>query len=117
MDAAQYAAIKTARAAWCTNMEAELQRFDALLCPTVAVVAPPLQPLLTDDVQFFKTNALMLRNTSVFNALDGCAISLPAQRSGLPVGLMLGHGNMKDGRVLSAARAVEKVLKKARARV
>ncbi len=114
MTSAQHADILQARAAWALRFAAQLAPYDALLCPTVAVVAPPLQPLLDSDELFFKTNALLLRNTSVFNAADGCAISLPCHTDGLPVGLMLGHGNMKDGRVLTAARAVEKVLNKLR---
>jgi Asp-tRNA(Asn)/Glu-tRNA(Gln) amidotransferase A subunit family amidase len=114
MDAAQHAAILTARAAWAAQFAAELAPYDALICPTVPLVAPPMQPLIDSDELFFKTNALLLRNTSVFNAADGCAISLPCHTEGLPVGLMLGHGNMKDGRVLTAARAVEKVLDKLR---
>jgi aspartyl-tRNA(Asn)/glutamyl-tRNA(Gln) amidotransferase subunit A len=114
MTAEQHRAILQARSAWAAQFAAELAPYDALLCPTVAVVAPPLQPLLDSDDLFFKTNALLLRNTSVFNAADGCAISLPCHTDGLPVGLMLGHGHMKDGRILTAARAVEKVLNKLR---
>ena len=54
------------------------------------MVAPPLQPLLDDDEAFFATNALLLRNPSVVNYLDGCALSLPCQAPDeLPVGLMV----------------------------
>ena len=112
MTAAQYAAILAARSAWAAALARELAPYDALLCPTVATVAAPMQALLDSDELFFKTNTLMLRNTSVFNAADGCAITLPCQQEGLPVGLMLAHSHMKDGRVLSAARAVERVLGK-----
>jgi aspartyl-tRNA(Asn)/glutamyl-tRNA(Gln) amidotransferase subunit A len=114
MTAEQYAQIAQARVAWALRFAAELAPYDALLCPTVPIVAPPLQPLLDSDDLFFKTNAVLLRNTAVFNAADGCAISLPCHTDGLPVGLMLGHAAMKDGRVLTAARAVEKVLNKLR---
>lgn len=112
VSAAQYDEILTARSAWALSFARELAPYDAMLCPTVAIVAPPLQPLLDNDELFFKTNALMLRNTSVFNAADGCAMTLPCQQDGLPVGLMLAHTHLKDGRVLSAARAVERVLAK-----
>jgi aspartyl-tRNA(Asn)/glutamyl-tRNA(Gln) amidotransferase subunit A len=118
MSAAQYteqhAAVMQARSAWAASFAAELAPYDALLCPTVPIVAPPLEPLIDSDALFFSTNALLLRNTAVFNSADGCAISLPCHTEGLPVGLMLGHAAMKDGRVLTAARAVEKVLARLR---
>jgi aspartyl-tRNA(Asn)/glutamyl-tRNA(Gln) amidotransferase subunit A len=114
IDSTQYEKILQARALWAAQFAAELAPYDALICPTVPMVAPPMQALIASDELFFKTNGLLLRNTAVFNAADGCAISLPCHTDGLPVGLMLGHGNMKDGRVLTAARAVEKVLDKLR---
>ncbi len=114
MSGEQHAEILAARAVWAGQFAAELAPYDALLCPTVPMTAPPLQPLIDSDELFFKTNGLLLRNTAVFNAADGCAMSLPCHTDGLPVGLMLGHAAMKDGRVLTAARAVEKVLDKLR---
>ena len=48
---------------------------------------------LADDEAFFATNALLLRNPSVVNFLDGCALSLPCHRPGeMPVGLMVWGG-------------------------
>ena len=44
--------------------------------PPIAEVAPGAER----DEAFFRINALLLRNTSVVNMLDGCAISLPCQR-------------------------------------
>ena len=42
------------------------------------------------DEEFFRVNALLLRNPSVVNMLDGCAISIPCHAPGeLPVGLMI----------------------------
>jgi hypothetical protein len=32
-------------------------------------------------MEFFRVNALLLRNTSVVNMLDGCAISIPCQHA------------------------------------
>jgi aspartyl-tRNA(Asn)/glutamyl-tRNA(Gln) amidotransferase subunit A len=54
--------------------------YDAVLSPTVPMVAPPIAqvaPGAERDEAFFRVNALLLRNTSVVNMLDGCAISLP----------------------------------------
>ena len=74
-------------------------------------MAPPLAPLLADDEAFFATNALLLRNPSVVNHLDGCAISLPCQAPDeLPVGLMLWGPAFSDDRVLDTALAVEQAL-------
>ena len=51
---------------------------------------------------------LVLRNTSIANFLDGCAISLPCHRAGeAPVGLMLIGENGADRRLLAIAAAVE----------
>jgi aspartyl-tRNA(Asn)/glutamyl-tRNA(Gln) amidotransferase subunit A len=57
--------------------------YDAVLSPTVPMVAPPIAqvaPGAERDEAFFRVNALLLRNTSVVNMLDGCAISCPARR-------------------------------------
>ncbi|MCK7498662.1 MAG: hypothetical protein MZW92_54595 [Comamonadaceae bacterium] len=43
-------------------------------------------PLIASDEAFFAANALLLRNPSLVNFLDGCALSLPCQQRGeLPV--------------------------------
>ncbi len=100
-------------------MTAAMAGFDALLSPTVPLLAPPMAPLLPGsaeaDERFFAVNALLLRNPSVVNQLDGCAISLPCQAEGdLPVGLMLWAGALADDTVLDAALAVEAALDSAR---
>lgn len=94
------------------SLEASLQEVDAVLSPTVPVVAPLLQPLLDSDDVFYATNALLLRNTALVNALDGCAISLPCQAPGeLPVGLMLWAPAMRDEALLNLALALEPLLR------
>jgi Asp-tRNA(Asn)/Glu-tRNA(Gln) amidotransferase A subunit family amidase len=71
----------------------------------------PLQALEDDDDAFFAVNALLLRNPSVVNLLDGCAISLPCHDEGeWPVGLMLWAPALADERLLGVARAVEAAL-------
>lgn len=85
---------------------------DAWLLPTVAVVPPALKPLEQDDGHFFATNGLVLRNTSVTNFLDGCALSLPCQRPDeLPVGLSIAGQAGHDARVLQIARSIEALLR------
>jgi Asp-tRNA(Asn)/Glu-tRNA(Gln) amidotransferase A subunit family amidase len=86
--------------------------FDAMLSPTVPIVAPPIAPLLTDDAAFFAVNALLLRNPSVVNLLDGCALSLPCHAAGeMPVGLMVWSGALQDDTVLDVSLAIEAVLR------
>jgi len=111
MSAAEYIDLLQARKDWIARMEAALVGIDALLSPTVPCVAPPLAPLIADDKAFFATNARLLRNPSLVNLLDGCALSMPCQPPGsLPVGLMLWSTAMRDEGLLDAALAVEAAL-------
>ena len=111
MSAADYIDLRMARQAWIVRMEASLSRFDAVLSPTVPIVAPSIASVLTDDDEFFRINSLLLRNTSVVNMLDGCAISLPCQSPDqLPVGLMLWHAALHDDALLDLALQVEAAL-------
>lgn len=111
ISAADYIDLHAARQAWIARMAQAMQGFDALVCPTVPMVAPEIEPLLASDEAFFATNALMLRNTSVINMLDGCSISLPCQAPGeMPVGLMLSSSAMQDEALLALAMQVEQAL-------
>lgn len=112
ISAADYIDLHAARARWIERMAALLHGWDALLSPTVPIVAPELEPLIASDERFFATNALLLRNPSVVNMLDGCAISLPCHADGeLPVGLMVWSDAMADDRVLDIAQAIESALR------
>jgi aspartyl-tRNA(Asn)/glutamyl-tRNA(Gln) amidotransferase subunit A len=114
MSAADYVRLQLARQQWIALMRDSLQGFDAVLSPTVPLVAAPIAdvaPGSERDAEFFRVNALMLRNTSVVNLLDGCAISLPNQSEGqLPTGLMLWHSGGHDDAILSLAKQLEQVL-------
>ena len=111
MSAADYIDLLAARRDWIARMETRLHGFDAVLSPTVPLVAPAIARVLTDDIEFFRINGLLLRNTSVVNMLDGCAISLPCHTPGqLPVGLMLWHSALQDDAVLDLALQVETAL-------
>lgn len=101
----------SARQRYIASMEASLRDVDAVLSPTVPIVAPLMQPLVDSDEAFFAANALLLRNTALVNALDGCAISLPCQAPGeLPVGLMLWAPALRDDALLSLALLLEPLL-------
>jgi len=102
------------RADWIRRMDLALAGLDAMLSPTVPITAPlraSVAPGAERDEEFFRVNALLLRNPSAINFLDGCAISLPCHAPGdLPVGLMLWHGAMHDNTVLQLALQVEAAL-------
>lgn len=114
MSACDYIELQNARRHWIGRMDTALQGFDAILSPTVPVVAAPIAevaPGASQDEAFFKLNALLLRNTSAINMLDGCAISLPCHVSGeLPVGLMVWAGGLHDDSVLNIALGIERLL-------
>ena len=114
MSAFEYIDLVAARKQWITRVQARLHGFDAVLSPTVPIVAPSIASLLTDDDEFFRVNGLLLRNTAVVNMLDGCGISLPCHTPDqLPVGLMLWHAALQDDAVLDVALQVEAALQQA----
>jgi aspartyl-tRNA(Asn)/glutamyl-tRNA(Gln) amidotransferase subunit A len=85
--------------------------YDALLMPTVSMIAPEIAPLEKDDQLYGRTNAAILRNPSVVNFLDGCALSIPCHRpTEAPVGLMVVGQGGEDRRLLSVGLAIEAAL-------
>ena len=114
MKAFEYIDLFRARGDWIARVETALRGYDAVLSPTVPLVAAPIAavaPGQERDEEFFRVNGLLLRNTSVVNMLDGCAISIPCQAPGeLPVGLMLWHGALRDDTILNLALQAEAAL-------
>ena len=114
MTAFEYIDLVHARRDWIDRVTRRLATFDAVLSPTVPIVAPPiagLQPGAARDGAFFAVNAQLLRNTSIVNMLDGCAISIPCHAPGeLPVGLMVWQGALRDDTVLNVALQIERLL-------
>jgi aspartyl-tRNA(Asn)/glutamyl-tRNA(Gln) amidotransferase subunit A len=89
------------------NVRRRLEGFDAFVCPTVPLVAPPIQPLDEDD-EYARVNLLMLRNPTVVNLLDGCAISIPMHEEGdPPTGLTIAALADRDANVLGIAAWIE----------
>ncbi|MGJ7552682.1 amidase [Variovorax sp. RB3P1] len=116
MKAHEYIDLVNARRDWIARVESALAPFDAVLSPTVPITAPTIAsvtPGAERDDEFFRVNALLLRNPSIVNMLDGCAISLPCHTAGeLPVGLMLWHAALHDDAVLAVALQAEPALQK-----
>ncbi len=113
--AADYIVMRQRRADWIARMRMRLAGVDALICPTVPILAPHTAPLeskgAASDEAFFKANGLLLRNTFPINFLDGCSFSLPCHEEGqMPVGLMLSAPGGHDAALAAVALAVEAVL-------
>jgi aspartyl-tRNA(Asn)/glutamyl-tRNA(Gln) amidotransferase subunit A len=110
MSAAEYIDLLGARARVIASFDRATSGYDALLMPTVPIVAPPIAAL-DDEREYNRVNMHVLRNTALGNFLDRCAISLPCHREGeAPVGLMLMGETMGDARLFSIAAAVEAAL-------
>lgn len=114
MKAHEYLDLQKGRKEWIGRMTQAMQGLDVLLSPTLPITGPTISsvaPGAERDEAFFASNALLLRNTSVVNMLDGCALSLPSHRAGeLPVSLMVWQGPMNDDVVLNASLAIENAL-------
>ena len=110
LDAADYINLVRARADLIRGVAAVSARYDALIMPTIPVVAPPLAML--DAEEFYRaTNLKVLRNPTVANVLDRCAISIPCHGAGqAPVGLMLIGEHGGDRRLFAVAAAVEQAV-------
>jgi aspartyl-tRNA(Asn)/glutamyl-tRNA(Gln) amidotransferase subunit A len=96
----------------------ELGDVDAVLTPTVAIVAPPLAPLLADPAAHAQANLGALRLTRLSNFLGLAAITLPAGTTpatasapALPFGVMLTGMPGREAHLLRLAAALEGVVR------
>ncbi|WP_454738706.1 amidase [Cupriavidus necator] len=109
--AADYLRMRQRRGELCRQADAELAGFDAVVLPTVPIVAPRIADLDDDDA-FFTTNRLLLRNPAIANMLDLCSLSVPCHRHGeAPVGLMLFCRHLADRRLLAIGMGIESALR------
>ena len=106
--ATDYVGALRARADLMASFTADMREVDALILPTVPVVAPTFVDCEADEDG---VRARLLRNTASFNLLDACAVTLPIQLPGeLPVGLMLAAAPGQDASLLDIAHAIETAL-------
>jgi aspartyl-tRNA(Asn)/glutamyl-tRNA(Gln) amidotransferase subunit A len=111
LSAADYIDLLGARRSLIAHSTTRLAPYDALILPTTANTPPRIADL-ADDKAFTRANLLALRNCTLINTIDGCAISLPAHREGdVPVGLMLAASGGSDRRILELAAAMEPVIR------
>jgi aspartyl-tRNA(Asn)/glutamyl-tRNA(Gln) amidotransferase subunit A len=110
---ADYIAIVAARASLIADSRRDLGPDTLVAHPTVAHVAPLLQPLEQDDALYLRTNALTLRNTMLGNFLDWCGISLPCgfDEQGMPVGFLLSAIGGCDAALLGAALEIDEIVR------
>jgi aspartyl-tRNA(Asn)/glutamyl-tRNA(Gln) amidotransferase subunit A len=105
--AADLLALIEQRGAFIQSVGSRLESFDAFICPTVPLVAPPIDTLDRDD-EYTRVNMLMLRNPTAVNLLDGCAISIPMHDEGEPpTGVTVAALADRDQEVLRIAKWIE----------
>ena len=106
MSAADYLDLIDTRARIQGAFDDALGDVDGWISPTVALTAMPIGALAANEA-YVAANRLILRNPSLVNFLDGCAISLPCHADGsAPVGLSLAGRSGDDRRLLAIARSM-----------
>ncbi len=90
----------------------EVDGFDAVLAPTVAIPPPNVEQLLGDLDLFQQTNLIALRNTRIGNMFGLCALTLPTSR---PASGIMFYGNpLQEQRLLSIGLSAESVVRECR---
>lgn len=84
---------------------------DALLVPTTMIPAKPIGEVDASPDVYRIFNGQYLRNTSLGNILNLCAVTVPCgfTREGLPIGLMIYAKPFQEERALRVAYAYEQV--------
>lgn len=109
--AADYIALGESRRDLIERARATCAPFDAVLMPTVPLVAPPISSVEGNEPAWLATNRLLIRNPFVANFLDCCALTIPCHPAGsAPVGLTLMGAHLADRRILAIGMAVEALL-------
>jgi aspartyl-tRNA(Asn)/glutamyl-tRNA(Gln) amidotransferase subunit A len=87
-DAADYIELQWAREEMIQRVAPVTAPFDALVMPTVPIIAPTLREMAVPEAAR-TTNLLLLRNPAIANFFDRCSISIPCHKAGdAPVGLL-----------------------------
>ena len=79
---------------------------DMLLLPTTPKLPPRIEELADDDA-FNRLNLLALRNPSLANVADACAIAMPYRHADSTLSAMLVAAGGRDAELLACAKVVE----------
>ncbi len=110
LSAADFIDLMAARRNMITKTGAVTAQFDAVIMPTVPIIPPAFSELEKDD-EYVRLNALVLRNPSIGNYLDRCAVSIPIHEpQSAPVGLMLMGETGTDRQLFALAQTIESLL-------
>jgi len=106
ISAEQYRDLQEARATFARMFSSRIAPFDAVLWPTTPISAPRLDALTAAE-SYDRCNLRVLRNSTIVNLADGCAISLPCPQSTVPAGMTLAARHGQDAHLLDVAEIIE----------
>jgi aspartyl-tRNA(Asn)/glutamyl-tRNA(Gln) amidotransferase subunit A len=110
--AARYKELLQLRKRFIETINAAAGAYDAMLMPTTPETAPTIAEVTKDDQSYFRFNGRMLRNPSLVNLFDGCALTIPCHEpDSAPVGLMIAGIQNADRAILIIGDAVERVVR------
>jgi aspartyl-tRNA(Asn)/glutamyl-tRNA(Gln) amidotransferase subunit A len=110
ISAAEYLSIVKRREEIIRRFSVATHGLSAVVLPTVMIVPPPIVALESDQ-DYLRFNSMSLRNTTVGNFLNCCAISIPVNEPGAaPVGFMLMGVWGQDEGLFSVGKAIETLL-------
>ena len=101
---AGWSRLRALRADWA----AEVSGYDAVLCPSAALMPPLIERLTSDDAYYKASNLKTLRNTRLANLMGSCSVTVPAGRPSC--GLLLNAAAGREGHLLRIAAAAEAAL-------
>jgi len=111
ISARDYKRLEIERTEFWRQLHPILTKYDALLCPTMRIPAPPVQE---NDAMYNKDRGdgryHGLDMTAQFNLFGACpALSVPAgwSKGGLPIGLQIVGRRFRDDSVLGIGKALE----------
>lgn len=109
--AADYIDVLRSRDNFIRTINSATSGYDAMLMPTTPDTAPTIAEVTKDDESYFRFNGRMLRNPSIVNLFDGCALSIPCHDPGsAPVGLMIAGTQNTDRKILAIGLRMEEVI-------
>jgi aspartyl-tRNA(Asn)/glutamyl-tRNA(Gln) amidotransferase subunit A len=109
LSATDYFAVLRRWSALRRSVAQTLRDVDALLVPTTQIPARPIAAIDATPEAYVDHNARYLRNTSLGNVLDLCAVALPCgfTAGGMPIGLMIYGRPFEEATALRVAWAYE----------